>query len=457
MEAIGNFFQNFLNIGSTVVLPIFIFIFAMILGTKPGRAFRSAVLIGISLTGINIMVQFLGSNLGPAMQKMVDNANLHLDIMDVGWGAVAGTIWATPIGAVGIPVLLIFNIILLYLRQTKTLMIDMWNYHHLVTIGALIYVGTGNFYLGILGTLIGAFITWKLADWSAPFLQKFYNMPGISLPTLSSISSLIIAVPVNALIDHIPGLKDIKGDFASAKKYLGVFGESSSMAIIIGIVIGLIAKYDIKDTLKLAINLAAVMVILPKVVAILMDGLMPISEAAREKLEKKYGEKGDINLGLDSAISIGHPSVITAALILTPFTILLAAILPMNRVLPFTDLASITFRVAFIVALVGGNVFRTLICGIFVIASVLICGTITSPLLTQIFVNSGEALQKGVAGIASFSGGSLFITFSILQLFLRNIWPILICAVIWVAFFLTRKSQQKKSIEINSKLGNPAQ
>lgn len=446
MEGIGMFFQNILNVGSTVVLPIFIFIFAMIMGTKPGRAFRSALLMGISLTGINIMVGYLGSNLGPAMQAMVEHSNLQLDIIDVGWGSVAGTIWSTPIGAIGIPILLIFNMVLLSLKGTKTLMVDMWNYHHIVTIGALVYFATNNFYLGIAATLIGAIVTWKIADWSAPILQKFYGVTGISLPTLSSASSLVIAAPLNELIDRIPKVNKIRGNFASVTKYFGVFGEPASMAVIIGVVIGILARYDIKATLNLAINLAAVMVILPKIVAILMDGLMPISQAAQEKLKKKYGDDRDIYLGLDSAISIGHPSVITAALILTPITIFLAAILPWNRVLPFADLASITFRVAFIVALVGGNVFRTIIIGSIVMAGILTCGTLTSPILTDIFLSTSQALPEGAVGVASFSGGSLFVTFSILQTFLGNFPAIAIAVIIFGAFILVRKSQQQKAI-----------
>mgnify|MGYP001194415302 FL=1 len=447
MQNIGDFFQSFLSIGSTVVLPIFIFFFALIMGTKPGKAFRSALLMGISLTGINIMVGYLGSNLGPAMQAMVEHSNLQLDIMDVGWGAVAGAVWGTPIGAIGIPILLIFNIILLSIKGTKTLMIDMWNYHHLVTIGALVYFGTGNFYLGIAATLVGAIITWRLADWSAPILQKFYGIDGISLPTLSSISSLVIAAPMNELLDRIPKIKDIRGNFSSIKKYLGVFGEPASIAVIIGIIIGILARYNVKETLNLAINLAAVMVILPRIVSILMEGLTPISQAAQEKLQQKYSDR-DIYLGLDSAISIGHPSVITAALILTPVTILLAAILPWNRVLPFADLTSITFRVSFIVALVGGNVFRTIVIGVIVMAAILTCGTITSPFLTEIFLTTGQTLPEGASGIASFSGGSLFVTYSIVQTFLRHLPSILVCGAVFAAFILVRKSQQRKALEI---------
>ena len=72
----------------------------------------------------------------------------------------------------------------------------------------------------------------------------------------------------------------------------------------------------ITKVLQVAISLAAVMVLMPRMVALLMEGLIPLSEAAREFLQKKAGNR-EIYIGLDSAIAIGHPtSIATAALMI---------------------------------------------------------------------------------------------------------------------------------------------
>ena len=447
MESIAGYFKVLLDFGPNVVLPFFIFLFALALRTKPGKAVRAAIFIGIALIGIKMVIAFMGDNLGPAMKALSKNSGLQLNIMDVGWGAVAAAIWSTPMGAIGIPVLLVFNLVLLYFRATKTLMIDIWNYHHLITAGVLTYFATGNVYLGFAGMLLAALITWLIADWAAPFLQRFYGLPGISMPTLSSISELVIAAPMNELFDRIPGIKNIRGNFDSARKYLGIFGEPAVLAVIIGLVIGSLAKYSVKDSINLAMNLAAVMIILPKVVAILMEGLMPIQEASREFLEKRLGHR-EIFLGLDSAISIGHPSVLTAALILTPFVLVLAAVLPGNQVLPFADITVIPFRIAFVVALVNGNVFRTLVIGAVVLMQVLLCGTITSPALTKIFLSVGGKIPDGAVGVASFSGGSLFVTYAIMQTLSFVISGLIISAVVFGLFLLVAKSQQKKAVKL---------
>lgn len=453
MQAISDFFQSVMSLGSYIVLPILIFFIALVLGTKVDKAFRSAVLIGIALIGINLMTKFLGDNLGPAVKQMSENAGLGLDIIDVGWGAVAGAIWSTPMGVIGIPLILITNIVLIVLKVTKTLDIDIWNYHHIVTTGVLTYVATGNVLIGFAGMLIMAFMVFKLADWSAPIVQKFYNLPGISLPTNSALAPLIIAAPLDYLLDKIPFVKNSKLKFDSLQKYLGIFGEPAIMALVIGTGIGFIAKYPIKDTLALAMNLAAVMIILPKVVSILMDGLSEIQVASKKFLEKHLKGR-EVFLGLDAAVAIGHPSVLTVSLILIPLTVAIAAFLPGNRMMPFADLTSITFRMILIVALVNGNVLKTLIIGIVVIAQILISGTITSPLITNIYLSLGNQLPEGAVGISSFSAGSLFTGFSIIQLLSFTITGIVICGAVWALFFLVQKKEQQKAIALADAANN---
>jgi PTS system galactitol-specific IIC component len=174
---------------------------------------------------------------------------------------------------------------------------------------------------------------------------------------------------------------------------------------------------------------------------------MPIQEASSEFLQKHLGGR-EIFLGLDSAISIGHPSVLTAALILTPFVLVLAAILPGNQMLPFADITVIPFRIAFVVALVNGNVFRTLVIGAVVLVQVLLCGTVTSPVLTKIFLAVGGKMPEGAVGVASFSGGSLFVTYAIMQTLSFILSGVIISAVVFGLFLLVAKSQQRKAIKL---------
>ena len=55
---------------------------------------------------------------------------------------------------------------------------------------------------------------------------------------------------------------------------------------------------------------------------------MPISEAARELLQKRTGGKREILLGMDAALSTGAPATLAVGLLLVPITLFIAVILP---------------------------------------------------------------------------------------------------------------------------------
>lgn len=125
---------------------------------------------------------------------------------------------------------------------------------------------------------------------------------------------------------------------------------------------GFLAGYDLNAILNLGMKTAAVMMLMPRMVSLLMEGLEPISEAASEFVKNRFPNR-DIYIGMDSALSVGHPAVLSSSLILVPITILLAVILPNNRVLPFGDLATIPFIVCLMAAVFKGNIIRTVIAG----------------------------------------------------------------------------------------------
>ena len=93
-----NALQWFVDLGATVVLPILIFAFGLILGAKPGKAFISGLKVGIGFVGLNLVIGLLGNSLGPAAQTMVERFGLSLTTIDVGWPAAAAISYGTILG-----------------------------------------------------------------------------------------------------------------------------------------------------------------------------------------------------------------------------------------------------------------------------------------------------------------------------------------------------------------------
>ena len=171
-----------LDLGAAAMLPIILTIFGVILGQKLSKSFRAGLTVGIGFTGLNLVIGLLSDSIGKSSQAMIERLGLQLDILDVGWPIGAAITFATPIAVILIPVIFIFNIILLRFNQTKTMDVDLWNYWHLIFPGAMIYYATDSIWIAIVCSLVNTFIIFKLADWTAPAVEHFFGLPGISLP-----------------------------------------------------------------------------------------------------------------------------------------------------------------------------------------------------------------------------------------------------------------------------------
>ncbi|HGD3693405.1 TPA: PTS galactitol transporter subunit IIC [Streptococcus agalactiae] len=373
--------QKFVNLGAIVVLPILIFIFGILLGTKPRKAFISGVTVGIGFVGLNMVVDLLGNSLGPAAQAMVKRFGLHLTTIDVGWPAASAISYGTLLGSLAIPIGVGINLLLLFLGMTKTLMVDMWNFWHAAFVASLVYAVTHNFALGLYATVVYMVMIYLLGDIIAPMIKTFYGFPNITFPHGTLAPGVIFAIPLNWLFDRIPGFNKIDAKPETIQKRFGVFGDTTVMGLIIGIVMGLLANYNVTNTLQLGIKTAAVMVLMPRMVALLMEGLTPISESANTFVQKRFPGR-EVNIGMDSALSVGHPAVLSSSLILIPITILLSVILPGNTTIPFGDLATIPFAVCLMAAVFGGNIIRTVVGGTIYMAVIMYITSWVAPLVT---------------------------------------------------------------------------
>ncbi len=399
--------QYILNMGPTVILPITILILGLIFKIKFSKALKSGLTIGIGFVGINLVVNLLTTTLGPAAQAMVERFGLSLTIIDVGWPMTASATWASPVAPLLIPICLIVNLILIYFNKTKTLNIDLWNYWHFIVAGATGYIVTGSYAWAIICAIIMECLVLYTADKTAPYVQEFYGLEGICLPTGSTTSFAPLGFLVGKVVEKIPGINKLNADPDSIQKRFGIFGEPMMMGIILGLILGTLAGYEVSEIFNVGMSMGAVMFLMPRMVKILMEGLVPISEAVRDFLQEKY-EGRDLYIGLDAALATGHPSVLSTALILVPITLFLAVILPGNKVLPFGDLATIPFYVAFIVCFRKGNIVQSVITGTIVLAISLFMATNYAPVHTEL-LQQANMMPKGAAIVSSIdTGGNLF-------------------------------------------------
>lgn len=395
-----------LDCGASVMLPIIIFILGVIMKAGVGKSFKAGITIGIGFTGIGLVTGLLANQLGPVAQQMTERLGLNMDIIDIGWPAMSSITWAWSAAGLMIPICLIVNIVLLSLKLTKTMNVDIWNYWQFAFVGAAVAVVTDSVIIGLAaGALISA-LALILADFTAPYIEKYFDMPGISFPHLTALGCLPIVYPLMWILDRIPGINKIEISADSLRKKFGIFGEPMMMGLIIGFVLAALAGAQPQVILQTGIGLASVMYLMPKMVSCLMEGLMPISEAAQEMMSKRF-EGREIYIGLDAAVALGEPAVIAVGLVLVPITILLAVILPGNRILPFADLAVIPYIVCLFTAMSKGNIFRSLVIGTVVMGCVLLMASTLGPVETPLAISAGVSIPDGATLIGNLDRANL--------------------------------------------------
>lgn len=448
-------FNWLISAGATVMLPVIITIIGLVFGLSFQKSFKSGLTLGIGFAGIRLILDYMSSNLGPASQAMVKNIGVNLDVLDVGWGSIAAVTWSSPIIVFLVFSIFVTNIIMLVTKTTSTLDVDIWNYHHMAIVGIMVHFVTDSIWLAIGASVVMAATTFKIADWTQPLIEKFFGIPGVTLPTVSATSSLLIAWPLNWLLDKIPGLNNITFTLKDAQKYLGFFGDQAILGLLLGTAIGLLGDYNITASLQLGVSMAAVLVIIPKMTSLFVEGLMPISEAAQKWSQEKFKDR-KLFIGLDAAVVVGNQDVITTALVVIPLTIGLAFLLPGNRMMPFADLAVIPFRVALVVALTRGNFVKNLIVGLATTAAILYAGTFTAPILTDLAASVGieVAVAGGAIFISSFAATSLTHSFLVFLAFtgpLLITMPIMlvVIAVCWVYFEMYKPKKVASKNPIN--------
>lgn len=438
--------QYIVDMGASVMLPIVIAIISICIGVKVGKAIRSGLMIGVGFVGMGLIVDMMNAQLGPAAQAMSEKFGLSLSVVDIGWPGASPMTWASNIAIVAIPIAILVNLFMLLAKMTKTVNIDIWNIWHMTFTGAIAYAVTGSYWIGILGVVFHAAIAYKLGDLWAPLMTDYFELDGLTVPHGTSAYMAPIACLVDVVIDKIPGVKNVDITADSLQEKVGVLGEPIVIGGILGAVIGFLAGYSPKEALPLGVNMSAVMVLMPKAVKCIMEGLMPLSERAKEILTKKFGSS-EFYIGLDPAILLGDAQVVTTGLIFIPLTLLIAIIVPGNRVLPFGDLATISFFIAIAVAVHKGNIFRTLLSGSAIMYMTIWIANQTIPWMTALAKTTGTTDGKNL--VAALDQGGSPITYIYTEIFTKeNVIGAVVIAVIYVICLLFKINHSKKRAEV---------
>jgi len=450
MELLRSIINGFFQFKAYVMLPIIIFILSLIIGMKLGKALMAALRLAAGFAGIFIAFDFFVQVINPAVQSLIVVRGLDFPVLDVGWPPLAAITWASPIAHITIPMIIVINIVMLSMNLTKTIYIDIWNYWHFAMLGALVMGSSRSLALGLLATALIGIYTIKMSDWAGPVVHRETGITGLTISPLSSVGLLPYAHGIDWLFDRIPGVRKIAFNPHHERNTQLIFAEPMVIGIIVGLLLGILAAYPLKETLELSVHIAAVMFILPKCGGLIGDGMGEVSRTLRTTIEKRFPKKVGLQVALNAEVLMEHKSVLTTGIILMPIALLIALVLPGNRTLPLGDLPALISQVGIIVLVCRGNVFRSVIAGIPLVIGYLLIATNLAPLITTLAAQVGAPGPDGVLITALTDGGNP-VRYWGYMLFQGNIIAILVILIVIPLMLLSRKRYLQALAQENAK------
>ena len=412
MDALLNFFQGFVNLGAAVMLPVVIDILGLFFRMKFGQAVKAGLLVGIGFQGLSLAVNLLTTTIQPVMDYYEEMGSGY-DVLEIGFAALGGASWTVPFAVFAIPAIVIINLILVRAKITKVLNVDIWNFMHFLVPGALAYALFGSAVVGFLVTVALSVVTLFFSQWLAPKWGEFFGLEGTTCTTLAFASWVYpISYLLNKLIDKIPGVNKIDLDMDKVGEKLGIFGDPAIIGIVVGLFLSVLTKQDVSSLLTICMGIAAVMVLIPRMVGIMMEGLTPIGNAANEYMKNKLGEDEDVYIGMDIALGLGDPACITCTAIMIPLTIAMAFVIPDMRFFPLGILAEVCYLAPMCVLTGKGNIFRSLISMIIIMGLTLFFANMFAPEATQMMsVTSVDFDGMVTASHFGWNPGNIIISF----------------------------------------------
>jgi len=407
----------FLGLGSTVIVPLVLILLGLIFRVGWQKAVRGGVTVGVGLAGLFLIVDLIVAALQPAVAALATRMGLQLALVDVNW-ADAGIAWGWPGVAALVLTIIVVNLIMVFLRLTKTLWTDVWSYWHGSALAGFVWALTGSVVWGVVGGVVYLAIGSVLSDITAKKYQDFNEMPGIGVPCGPTVQASIAAIPIVWVIDKIPGLKDWDASPEGIRKRFGLIGEPVILGLVLGIIIGIAAGYNVQGILGLGMQVATMMLILPRMVSIISEGLVPITMSIIEFMRERFPDR-EINVAVDCAVLLGHPAVMASSVIMFPLSILLAAVLPGVQMLPIASLAVIPFMAGAVVPYTKGNVIKTVIVLLIFLIPVMYFATLTADVHTAAFAKMGQFTAEIDSGLqlASWDMGGDPLGFIIINVF----------------------------------------
>lgn len=453
IDLFNSIFQPIIDLGAAPMMFIVLSVFGILLKVKPSKAIEGGLKLAIALTGIGAIIDMLTGAFSQALQDFVKSTGIELTITDVGWAPLATITWGSPYTLFFLGVMVIVNIVMIVLKKTNTLDVDIFNIWHLSITGLLVMYYSDSLLLATALIVLIGVLKIINSDLMKPTFNDLLNAPKSNPMTSTHMNYMLN--PIIMVFDKIfdkffPWLDKYDFDAAKLNNKIGFWGSKFAIGVYLGLFIGLLSGQGLKATFELAFTAAVCLELFSLIGSWFIASVEPISQGITN-MATKYLKGRTFNIGLDWPFIAGRAEMWAAANILAPILLLEALILPGNGILPLGGIIAMGLTPALLVV-TRGKILRMIIIGALILPVFLISGTMIAPFVTK----TAELVGAFPSGVEA---GTL-ITHSTLEGPLEKILAVLvgkastgqiefiiyalIAVVVYVALFIWYAKEMKK-------------
>ncbi|GIN65478.1 PTS galactitol transporter subunit IIC [Bacillus sonorensis] len=457
-------FQPIIDLGAAPMMFIILTLMALCFRVKFSKALEGGLKLAIALTGISAIINMLTGAFSESFQDFVKSTGINLSITDVGWAPLATITWGSAYTLYFLLIMLIVNIVMLLLKKTNTLDVDIFDIWHLSITGLLVMWFSHNLLVATLLIIVIGVMKIINSDLMKPTFNDLLNAPKSNPMTSTHMNYMLN--PVIMVFDKIfdkflPWLDRFDFDAAKLNQKIGFWGSKFAIGVYLGVFIGLLSQQSIKATFTLAFTAGVCLELFSLIGSWFISAVEPLSQGISDFASKRLKGR-TFNIGLDWPFIAGRAEIWAAANVLAPILLIEALIIPGNKILPLGGIIAMGLTPALLVV-TRGKIIRMIVIGAILLPLFLVSGTMIAPFVTETAQSVGAfpdgvsetnqithstlegPLEKVIAVIVgqAVTGNPTFILYAVIGLVLY------IGLFAWYAKQMKKRNEEYEAIEKN--------
>ncbi len=280
MQILQNVVNFLLGLGAAVFVPIIIIIAGLIVKMKVKDAISAGITLGVAFSGMSMLISYMTGAITPAAEAMAKSTGISLPITDGGWTTMSTISWSWPWAFLMFPLVIGINIVMLIIKQTDTFNADLWNVWGKIFTAVGAYYITKSVVIAFIIAAVQIVLELKNADFHQHRIEKLSGIPGVTCTHKMAFLAAPM-YPIDCVLRKIPALNK-SFDADDLKEKVGIFAENHILGFILGVIFGIIARYDVAGILTLGIQCSTALTLFPVISKYFMQSPMQFLSLCRQ-------------------------------------------------------------------------------------------------------------------------------------------------------------------------------